>query len=341
MTVRAVHPDEMSPAPTTAPRYRCTWRLATALRPGAIAVIQLEGDDLEQALGALTGIERWPIGATRLVTLEGIDEAVAVRPSRRHAQLMPHGSVRGVQRLLDRLCALGIAASAAPPDPESAYPEACDRYEALALAAVARAASPLAVELLLDQPRRWRALDPPITLADDDVARSRRLDRLLEPPRVVLVGPANVGKSTLTNALLGREVSIDADAPGTTRDYTTGRLDLAGLVVSWHDTAGIRASDDPIEVEAIGLGRRLAMRADLVVSVTDAEHGWASLPRAADLRVASKSDVAPRDDADLAISARTGAGMAELVRAVRDALVPPGDLAHDGPWLFDERLPGA
>jgi tRNA modification GTPase len=152
------------------------------------------------------------------------------------------------------------------------------------------------------------------------------------------VGTPNVGKSTLSNALLGRSMSITLDAPGTTRDYTTGLIDLAGLVVRWHDTPGLRETDDEVEAMAIDLARGLLANADLIVALTDAETEWPALPREADMRVASKCDLARRDDADLCVSAVTGEGLAELAAAVRDRLVPPDDLRHPGPWMFDAEL---
>jgi hypothetical protein len=72
--------------------------------------------------------------------------------------------------------------------------------------------------------------------------------------------------------------------------------------------------------------------------MTDDEHGWPTLPKTPDLRVAGKADVGRRDDADLSVSATTGDGVPGLVAAVRDLLVPPADLEHPGPWLFDLRL---
>jgi tRNA modification GTPase len=309
------------------------WTLMTALRPGAVAVVQLHGA-VEPLLAALTGIDDWPEGRMRLVTVPGIDEALAVRLEADCAQVMPHGGVRVVQRLLDRLGALGAVAGAAT-DAPTLFPEAADECEAMALETLGRAASPLAVDLLLDQPRRWRERP---AIGPDDRLRSARLDRLVDPPWVVLAGPPNVGKSTLSNALLGRAVSIAMDRPGTTRDYTAGRLDLGGLVVRWHDTPGLRASDDPVEAAALGIARRLIDRAELLVAATDAAHDWPALPREADLRIATRADLGTRPDADLAVSAVTGAGLNELVRAARDALVPPEDLTHPGPWVFDPRL---
>jgi len=110
--------------------------------------------------------------------------------------------------------------------------------------------------------------------------------------------------------------------------------------VDWHDTAGLRPTDDPVETRAIELSQRLIAQADLLIALTDAEHDWPELPRPAGLHVASKSDLASRSDAELNICALTGEGMAEFVATVRDRLVFPSDLTDPKPWRFDERLPG-
>ena len=316
--------------------FSCRVLAATAARPGAIAILQLEGD-VEAALRALTGIADWPAGRARLVRFGDIDRGLAVRLTEQVAQLMPHGGPRVVQRLRAWMDRLGItAASCDEIPPLLAFPEAADRFEAIALVAVARAASPLAIDLLLDQPRRWRA---PGAGADAECrARSKRLNYLIDPPIVVVTGPVNVGKSTLSNALVGRSMSIATDLPGSTRDYTSGRIELAGIVVDWHDTPGRRETADAIETAAAEIADRLVDRADLVIALTDHENTWAAVTRTPDLRVANKCDIAARHDADLAISATDGTGIPELVRAVRDLLVSPEDLRHPGVWLFDTRL---
>ena len=313
----------------------CRVLAATAPQPGAIAILQLEGD-VEPALVALTGVTGWPAGRARLVRFGDIDTGLAVRLSDRVAQIMPHGGLRVVQRLSAWMERLGIDPVGQDEiAPRLAFPEAADRFEALALCAVARATSPLAIDLLLDQPRRWRSGATP---GPDDLARSRRLNRLITPPIVAVAGPPNAGKSTLSNALVGRSMSIATDLPGTTRDYTSGRIELAGVVVDWHDTPGLRQTTDAVEASAIRIATLLLERADLVIALTDHQQPWPDLPRTPDLRVANKCDLAGRDDADLAISATAGTGIAALVTAVRDRLVPPEDLAHTGPWLFDDRL---
>ena len=315
---------------------------STALRPGAIAIIQLIGPS-GPLLRALTGVEHWPLRTLRLVDFSGIDSGLAVRLSDDVAQLMPHGGVRVVQRLTAKLVELGASSSADDHDihPLQLFPEAADIQEAIMLEALSRAQSPLAVDLLLDQPRRWRSfLDSQEELSPEDVRRSIRLNRLIKPPLVVLAGRPNVGKSTLSNALIGRALSISYDMPGTTRDYTAGRIDLGGLVVDWHDTPGLRVTSDPIEHRAIELAHRLIMRADLLVAMRDPETEWPDLPREADVRIVNKIDGSSQthDQTALQISARTGKGLAELVVAVQDALVAPLDLHNPRPWIFDQRL---
>ena len=109
-------------------------------------------------------------------------------------------------------------------------------------------------------------------------------------------GP-NVGKSSLLNALAGREAAIVSARAGTTRDVVEARLDLGGVPVTLADTAGLREARDEIEVEGIRRARRRAEEADLVLAVfatdqpPDAETlAWV---RAGTLVVANKLDLAP------------------------------------------------
>ncbi|MFO0872972.1 MAG: GTPase [Phycisphaerales bacterium] len=329
--------------------------LATPHAPGAIAVIQLHAappSDVFEPIALLTGRDDWAPGRCRLAAIldrdaiGAIDDAVVVLLDRSRATIMPHGGPRIVQRILERLAQLGVTIVASDAiDPCAAFPEAVDRFEALMLATLARAESPLAIDLLLDQPRRWRAAlasarsrGAPWIVSDDDRARSLRLSRLIVPPSVVLVGAPNIGKSTLVNTLAGRPVALASDRPGTTRDHVGVALELEGLAVHWHDTPGLRETDDAIEREAHRLALRTMESADLLVVAADATTGWPATPRAPDLRVGLRSDLGGREDVDVRVSARTGEGIRALVRAVRDALVPPADLADRGPWLFDDRL---
>jgi hypothetical protein len=78
--------------------------------------------------------------------------------------------------------------------------------------------------------------------------------------------------------------------------------------------------------------------ADLLVSMTDADHDWPALPRAADLRLASKRDGGHRVDADLSFGIHEPGDLVHLVAVLRDQLVPTADLTNPGPWRFDARL---
>eukprot|EP00887_Chlorella_sp_A99_P005895 scaffold1.g5895.t1 len=88
--------------------------------------------------------------------------------------------------------------------------------------------------------------------------------------RVAIVGPPNAGKSSLLNALAGREAAIVSPVAGTTRDVVEVALELGGYKVVVSDSAGIRATQDPIEAEGVARARRSALVADVVVVVEDA-----------------------------------------------------------------------
>lgn len=322
---------------------------ATAPQRGAIAIIGIAGPSrqLDEAIARLCDGAAAPrAGRAAVRSLAGIDDGVVARIDEHSALLMPHGGMRIVERLREALDRIGVAwIDGVEVDPRHLYPEAADRLEALALAAIARAASPLAIPVLLEQAERWRCCGG--SLSAEDLARSRRLQRLLRPPRVALVGPANAGKSSLTNALAGRRVSIETAEAGTTRDYTATPLDLAGIRVDWIDTPGLRACDDPVEKEALALAAREVAAADLVVLLAAPDQQWAGEEMArgrAALRVMSKGDLDPlrlapiAAEAECVVSSRNRRGLSELAAAIRDRLVPWEDLLHPGRWRFDERL---
>ncbi len=325
---------------------------ATPHGAGAVATIEVIGD-VSACLTALCGRDV-EVGGLRLRKFETIDEGLVARLAPERAQLMPHGGTRIVERLAEWLAAHGAhwiddpLAARAELDPLEIFPEAEDRIEALALATMARAASPLAVSILLAQRERWAA-HANAGLTPEDHARSARLMRLVDPARVALVGRPNAGKSTLSNALLGREASIVSPEEGTTRDAVSARIDLAGLVVEWFDLPGIRASSDEVEVAAIDLARGLLTDADVVIALAAPGIAWPDLERAPDLRVFAQidrvetaqlegRDAATRAHADLVVSARTGEGLDLLRTTIRDHLVPPGDRTATRPWVFDQRL---
>jgi tRNA modification GTPase len=148
---------------------------------------------------------------------------------------------------------------------------------------------------------------------------ARRGERLREGFTVVIAGPPNAGKSTLLNALARRDVAIVSDRPGTTRDVIEVHLDLDGLPVTVVDTAGLRDSDDAVEAEGIRRARRRAEDADLVLWLSETGEVPPSALDAA-WPVQTKIDsTAHRSAAALALSARSGEGVAALLGRLVDA----------------------
>lgn len=93
---------------------------------------------------------------------------------------------------------------------------------------------------------------------------------LVEPWQIAVVGPPNVGKSSLMNQILGYQRSITFDQAGTTRDVVQAQSALAGWPVCFSDTAGIRTSDDPLESEGVRRALQVISSADLILFVVDA-----------------------------------------------------------------------
>jgi tRNA modification GTPase len=157
---------------------------------------------------------------------------------------------------------------------------------------------------------------------------------LREGMTVVLAGQPNVGKSSLLNALAGAELAIVTPVPGTTRDKIGQTIQIEGVPVHVIDTAGLRDSTDA--VESIGIARSWGEieRADAVIFLRDLTRLGEPAYDAADAEIAdrlgapsrvllvfNKSDAvaATLQQAEgLALSARTGAGLPELRRALLD-----------------------
>ncbi|HEX9953429.1 MAG TPA: tRNA uridine-5-carboxymethylaminomethyl(34) synthesis GTPase MnmE [Rubricoccaceae bacterium] len=156
---------------------------------------------------------------------------------------------------------------------------------------------------------------------------------------VVLAGRPNAGKSTLANALAGRERSIVSPTPGTTRDAVETDVEIDGLRVRLVDTAGLRETDDAVEAEGTRRARAALGTADAILYLADAARGLdageradlaalaAERPDLPVLAVASRADLlagaAPHPSlADaLAVSARDAADAPALLDPLRRALL--------------------
>ncbi|MBT8763303.1 tRNA uridine-5-carboxymethylaminomethyl(34) synthesis GTPase MnmE [Desulfohalobiaceae bacterium Ax17] len=157
---------------------------------------------------------------------------------------------------------------------------------------------------------------------------------------VVLAGRVNAGKSSLLNALLGRERAIVTDIPGTTRDYLEETINLQGLPVRLVDTAGLRRTNNIVEKEGFLRGQELISKADLCLVVIDSQLGISHEDRnilrnlAADkvILVANKMDLIETEpdwtnefkekNLDLLfISAKYGQGLKELTTLIRKKII--------------------
>lgn len=320
-------------------RYQIQSRVGAT---GAIGLIEVRGD-VDAALEAIgaRGVGIGRVGLRRLGVPGSASrsagfgiEALVARWSGAHAHVMPHAGVeimRSCERILQRA---GVRRAEGARAPMTERPS-LERMAELLDEALASAASPLAIDVLLRQPARWMRADSQ-EVSDEHASA---LQRLIEPPLVVAWGPPNVGKSTLLNALASEDVSIVADEPGTTRDHVGVMLDLAGVVVRYVDTPGVRASAGAMETEAIQVAAEMVRRADLVLWCRDAGTERPMLPRTHGmvLEVELRSDLGVRPGGGIAVSARDAESIGRFAVAVREALVPREAIQSEHAWAFWRR----
>lgn len=242
-----------------------------------------------------------------------------------------------------------------------------DQIQAEARIALAAAPTARTCTILLDQFRGALARELTFVeslIANGDVRQAdERLSRLealaplglhlIEPWKVVLAGPPNVGKSSLVNALLGYERSIVFDQPGTTRDVLTAVTAIDGWPVELSDTAGLRDAGDSLEAAGVERSRERMGRADCVLLVMDAndERDDQACPNAAELFPTASSCIVVGSKCDLLsldarrrwqqrfvhgilTSAKTGAGIADLhARIGRELVASPPQAGEAVPFL--------
>ena len=140
---------------------------------------------------------------------------------------------------------------------------------------------------------------------------------------VTIAGPPNAGKSTLLNALAQRDAAIVSPHAGTTRDPIEVDLDLGGYAVRLIDTAGLRASEDPVELEGIARAKARAATADLVLWLQPASE----IPEPPNFgqtsvwTIGTKVDLAAGGSGfDLLISVRANLGFDGLLERLRSVV---------------------
>lgn len=146
-------------------------------------------------------------------------------------------------------------------------------------------------------------------------------ERVRQGALVVLIGPPNVGKSSLFNALLGQERALVAELPGTTRDAIEADVTLEGWPARLVDTAGLRDASDPVEMMGVAVSKRYLDAADIVLYCNELPNAPQinESPFSEDSRivtVVTKSDLLVPEDRSIPdysfVSAFTGSGLAEL-----------------------------
>lgn len=145
-------------------------------------------------------------------------------------------------------------------------------------------------------------------------AKFAQAERLRSGFEVAIVGEPNAGKSTLLNALAGREAAITSNIAGTTRDVVEVRMDLSGLPVTVLDTAGIRDTQDVVEGMGVERAKTRAEQADLRVFLSEAPQDLGVAQRPGDIHVFPKGDLSPARSG--AVSGLTGDGLDQLVAAI-------------------------
>jgi tRNA modification GTPase len=168
------------------------------------------------------------------------------------------------------------------------------------------------------------------------LADGHRGERLRDGISVAIIGPPNAGKSSLINRIARREAAITSPVAGTTRDVIEVAIDLEGYPVVLADTAGLRESADIVEQEGLRRALARAEAAELRLFVFDAGRpndvaGATAWPGSDTLLIANKIDLLD-DPADMppgafAVSARTGEGVAALVKALGRRVAADYDIA--------------
>ncbi len=181
---------------------------------------------------------------------------------------------------------------------------------------------------LRSQGRVGERIEALIDAVQSLIQRSRQGALLTQGISVAIIGVPNAGKSSLLNRLSGEEAAIVTDIPGTTRDLLKVDLVLEGLPVRLVDTAGLRDSTDPVEVEGVRRARLAAEAADLILEVRDLAVAQASaepLSQERTLRVENKIDLVGAaaglvkdSPSTVRVSCLTGDGIETLRSAIKN-----------------------
>lgn len=304
---------------------------------------------------------------------EALDEVILCRRANPDVfEVNCHGGVVPLMRVAAALRALGMAEAL----PESASLQLplmgqVDAIRCEAMEALPHALTPVAVKMLLDQAAgamssvleqlhtRLKQDDEAASVREDmlDLLRTATLGlRLCHPPRIVIAGKPNVGKSTLFNRLLKEERTLVDPTPGTTRDAIDHGLSIDGYPFVLVDTAGIATPADELGLMSTERSQREIQSADIVLVLMDRSQRFSnedakiidSVPRERAIPVLNKGDLPSRlrddeshiahsfNDDPITISAQSGQGMKQLEAALVDRAFSPR-WRKGTPAVFTER----
>ncbi|WP_413431008.1 GTPase [Crateriforma spongiae] len=300
------------PAPKPSPAVSTVARRLTGQGRSAVAVVQVHGPDAVSAIETnfkAASNTAWRTGQIRFGQWHGgrsdRGEDVVITPiSDDQFEVHCHGGIAAVGRIMDDLSESGVQCSESQSSGETGANLLIREATDCLIHCTTRRTAGYAATQFRAGLARWTidALDQlesdsqaaVVSLAQqaDQILRHARWStRLRDPFRVVLCGPANVGKSSLVNAIVGYQRSITYDQPGTTRDVLWTSTTLDGLPIRLADTAGLRhlvenksnaiSTDDRIEMSGIQHAQKVLAEADLLIEVTDLPN-WKSAKSGSD-----------------------------------------------------------
>lgn len=289
------------------------------------------------------------------------ESVVVCRTAEDRYELHCHGGHAASQAILNCLLDEGIQIQSAI---ESFAQTQSDPIDTEATLELLKAKTLRTARILMDQKRgalrdAFNQIDRALERAD--LPEAQRLaeelkswnsvgKHLTAPFDVLLCGPPNVGKSSLLNRILGYRRAIVHDQAGTTRDLLVEETSIEGWPVRIQDSAGIRTSGDPTEQLGVQRAIQASSSADLQLILVDPAEGWTGAHQGLldckpqkSMLVLTKADLRlPRPNSlpacpSLSVSAQTGEGIDDLLKAIARCLVPV-EPSENQAVLFTERL---
>lgn len=320
---------------------------------GAIAVIAVEGPNVDQAIDAcFSPAAKRKISAIKRDIIYGIwnstgEDLLVVRSGADHYEIQCHGSQAVIDAITDDLQRQGVSALASLDSQVGAGVENVGhKFRSEIEGLMNRAETERTALLLLKQ---WKLFPAAVEQLKrlEPAQRRESIETMLSHASfglnfhrtrsVVFCGRPNAGKSSLINRVLGFERAIVNSTAGTTRDVVTEGSAVDGWPVEFSDTAGLRQTDGQIEKMGIEKAEQVIQAADVVIAVVDGLESEDSIEFVPDIVVINKSDlvnatnlksisenVSARfaDTLCLTTSAVTGAGTEELLEAIASNLCP-------------------